>query len=213
MDTGSQPVARGKTWYGQTATIDTSDYGTSTGIEGYPAVFPDTDPADTTLRRSGGEVKAILVRNVSGITLFKCMAVVWSVRGKRVNGYVTTTAAEYAGIVDDHLGSAGVRNGDMFWLIVGGPVLRYTPIATPTCSAGDVLYAKTAANSTGNTTAGTTANEAGRLLPWNGTFTAAETTDGSAGNILLHSYARAISGVTSAETNSLKLVELRGLAL
>ena len=158
MDTGSQVPGRGTTWYGATTTIDTSAYGTTVGMEGQRTVFPDTNPADRTARRSQADVRAILVRNVSGITLYKSMLVTYASGyiNKRVDGYAEVTAVKIAGVVDDHLGSAGVRNGDLFWLIVGGPVLVYTTKGTggftgDAIAADDLIYAITAAASTANT--------------------------------------------------------------
>ncbi len=210
-DTQVQPVSRGKTWYGTSGTIDTSDYGTSVGLEGAETVFKDTDPADVTKARSSRDVRAIFVRNVSGITLLPSMAVVWSVTGKRVNGYADVTAAAVAGIVDDHYGtSTGVRNGDMFWLVTKGPCLVYTTTGTSgfdgnTWAVGDLIYSVTGASSTANTIGGTTADEGGKPI---NVIAASLASSTQLGYVLMNRWGRAISAATSGETHTRKLVDL-----
>lgn len=209
-------VARGETWYGLTKTIDTSDYGSSVSLEGTPAVFDYTDPTDKT-KKKNIEVHAIFVRNTSGITLMGKLAVTWSLtageRGYRVVGYSRSKAEEIAGIVDDRLGTAGVRNGDMFWLLVKGPVLILTPLAadaTNVLTVNDLLFAATAhtTGATGVTTGGTTANEAGGFTIDDGTVSQGETTDGGARNEFRNAYGRAMSAATTANTKVGRLIDL-----
>lgn len=205
------------TYYGSTNTIDTSDYGVSVGVEGEVREFKDKDPSDDTKVRSQVPITAIAVRNVSGITLLPGLAVTWAAgyEGRRVDGYSCVTAAEIAGIVSDRLSTTGVRNGDIFWLIVKGPCLVHTPVAganfgETTWAAGDFLHAITAAASTATTTGGSTANEAGRLQSWRFTATSTGTTDGSALKKLANQCGWAMSAATSGETsgNTLKLVQV-----
>lgn len=204
-DTGAAPFARGQTYYGLDGTIPSS-YGESVHLEGREHVSKTYNPANKVVRRDGGDVKSIIVRNVSGITLYPGMLCTFAsgYRGKRVDGLSRTTACEVAGSVDDMLStSSGVRNGDLFHLLVSGKalVLLSRTAAEAVISAGQVLYAVTAATSQATT--------AGRFVGWGGTFSAAETTDGTAGNILLNKIGRAISASTTADTGSLRLIDLQ----
>ena len=111
------------------------------------------------------DVRAMIVRNCSGITLLPGALVQWATgatlgtapcRGKRVSGYTSTLMTEVAGVVDDMLPSSGVPDGDLFWLIVAGPCLVLTPVysawtAVP-ITEGDSVYAITASASTNSTT-------------------------------------------------------------
>lgn len=198
-------MERGATYYGTSGTIPASTaYGQSVGLEGRPHVFPDTNPSNRQVRRSQNDVRAILVRNSSGFTIYAGQIVLWAsgYRGKRVAGLTNTTACEVAGVVDDHVGSAGVRNGDLFWLIVKGPCLALLSrtAAEAVISAGNVVHAVTAATS-GATTAG-------RFTDWAGTFSATETTNGTAANIVMNKLGRAISAATTGNTGALRLVDL-----
>ena len=204
----------GETLYGPTSTIDTSNYGSSVGLEGGKKVFDFVDPTDKT-KKDIRQIHAMFVRNTSGITLMGKLGVVWSStageRGKRVTGYSRTTAAEIAGIVDDRLGVNGVRNGDMFWVIVKGPALMLTPLAadgTNVLTVGDILFAATAANSTGVTTGGTTANEAGGFAIDDGTFSQTETTDGTARNEIRNAFGVAMAAATTGNTKAARLIDV-----
>ena len=202
MDTGSILIQRGKTYYGLAGTIPASYVG-SVGLEGTPQVLKDLS-ATTGMQRSQSDVHSIVVRNVSGGTLYAGMIVSWAsgYRGKRVDGRTCVTAQEWAGVVDDCLGTAGVRDGDLFNLIVRGPclVLLSRTAAEAVISVDDILYAVTAATS-GATTAG-------RFVKWLGTFSAAQTTDGTAGSIIMNRLGRAMSAATTADTGALRLVDL-----
>lgn len=202
MDTQVLPFPRGKTHYGQERTIPTSDFGGTVDLEGMKVVFADTDPADTTKRRSGGDLHAICVRNVSGITLFKSQIVTWKsgYRGKRVDGYSKETGEECAGVIDDHLGTQGVRNNDLFWLLVDGQMLLWQPMngdLAADLDAGAILYAETAAASTAKTTAGTTADDSGNFEQWDGAVNATQATDGTLTARLKNAFGRAISAASS----------------
>lgn len=162
FDNVSQLPKLGATYYGPNVTIDTNNYGVSVGVEGAEAAFNDVDPSNRLIKRSNRQKRCILVRNTSGIALLPKRIVRWAAnyRGKRVDGYTTTTAAEAAGVVDEFLGSAGVRNGDLFWITVGGPSLVKTDLAggaNNLLPEGTVVVALTAATSQATT--------AGRLAP------------------------------------------------
>lgn len=199
--------ARGKTWYGPTQTIDTNNY-EATHLEGHTVEFPHTDPSNQTVRLDSRPVIMRLMRNVSGVTLYAGMMVA-SKSGyeqKRFDGLARTTACEIAGVIDDHLGSGGVRNGDLCWVHVQGPAKVYTAYTASKLgdvSVGSLLYAITVA------TSNVTTNDAGRFQAWCGTFTATQTTDGTGAAILLNHFGRALSACTSANTNTLKLVDMR----
>lgn len=207
VQTGSAPFDLGKTYY-DGRTIDTSNYG-GVELEGQTATFVNrkVQASGTTVRLQleDNALVARLVRNVSGIALLPGRLVIYkaSFNNKRVDGYTSTTAQRAAGVVDPFLPSTGVPNGDLFWIIEEGtvPVRRSLSNSAADDAEGDVLYAITAATSQATT--------AGRFTRWVGTFTAAETTDGSAANILLNNIGRAMSACTTAGTNQLLNVRLR----
>lgn len=200
----TKPFPRGKSYY-QGQTIDANNL-PGVHLEGQDCVFLNTDPSTTINRRNQGDVRAIIVRNTSGITLSAKRVVKWAsgYRGRRVDGYANVDHEEVAGVVDDHVGSGGVQANDLFWLIVEGECLIQTPMTgagfNGDVAVGDILTALTAAASTGTT--------AGRFQRWNGTFTATQTTDGTLGNILANRFARAMSAKTTGNTNSDILVDL-----
>lgn len=188
---------RGFTYHGGTP----DSIGKTLGLEGHPMRFMDDYPGSGGVRvkRSDSQVYAVLVRNVSGITLTPGRTVSWKAgfRGRRIDGFTTTTAQEVAGVVDDQLPAAGVANNDLFWLIVKGPVLIKTPLAAGAGSVfaeGDVLVALTAATSQATT--------AGRPA----VLASAATTNTAAA--IINRYARVMSAMTTAQTNTNMLVDL-----
>lgn len=198
----SSPIARGMTFYNGN-TIDTSNYD-GVHLEGTVVAFTDVDPSNKTVPRSGGQTIYVIVRNTSGVTLPTRRAVTWAsgYRGKRVDAISRTTAQEVAGIVDDHIGSGGVPNGDLFLLAVKGPHLVKAPLTGAEHSVaagvaiGDLMVALTQATSA--STNGITGG--GRFTTQNGTFTAAQTTDGTAINMIRNAVGRAMSAITSGQT-------------
>ena len=200
----------GKTYHGtRTPPTDYDTTGDTVSLEGTKITFRDYATSNTVglpkSITSGRPLIARMVRNTSGGALLPGYAVTWEAgyEKRRVDGRATTTAVRIAGIVDPFLPAAGVRDDDMFWLVQGGPCLCKTSLAGDgenVISVGDVLYALTAATS-GATTAG-------RVVAWAGTFSAAETTDGTAGLILLNQFGRALSAKTTANTNANILVDL-----
>jgi hypothetical protein len=201
-DTGATPIARGATFYGD-GDIPTS-YGQSVGLEGRTHVSPDVNPSNPTVRRSQNDVYSILVRNATGTTLYAGQVVVWAdgYRGKRVGRLAYVSAEEVAGVVDDQLPATGVRDGDIFHLIVKGPCLTRlsTTAAEAVVAEGNVVYAAAAATSG--------AAGAGRFRPWVGTFSATESTDGTAGKIAMNRIGRAMQAATTGNTGALRLVQL-----
>ena len=93
-------------------------------LEGTVHAFPDTDPDDVVKRRSGGNCVCILVRNKHSGAVTPGQVVTWdSTRphqstGAPAGGAVGVTIC--AGVVDDHLPSAGAAVDDLYWLIVRG---------------------------------------------------------------------------------------------
>lgn len=219
MDAPVLPAYRGRTLYGSN-TIPASTAWDPTGVEGQVRVFNDRDaftpptageytPGLAKPRTQGGrEVICIFVRNNSGVTLYPGRAVAWdpAARGRRVIGYTNTTAQEVAGIVDEYLTWAnGVRNGDCFWLVVKGHCVIPQPEAqasfADSWAAGDILYALThGAGSTAAQSAVAT-SEAGRLTRWATTFSATQTTDGTAARIVMNRVARVVSAISSARSS------------
>lgn len=204
MDTGANPIPRGQTYYGTDGTIP-SDYGTSVSLEGRRHTSPAYNPDSSIVRRNGGDVKSIIVRNTSGLTLNPGDLVIWDsdYRLRRVAGRAFEAAGEVAGIVDDMLSSSGVRNGDLFHLLVEGLVLSRLSktAAEAVVTAGDTLIAAAAATS-GATTGGC-------FKSWGGTFSTTETTDGTAAKVVMNRIGRAVSACTTAHTGSLRLVDLK----
>lgn len=202
MSCGQPLFERGNTFH--EGATDSADYG-GVQLEGQVTYFDDIDPSTPKVKRSGKKVKAVVVRNVGAAALLPGDMVTWATgyRNRRVDGKSRTTAVEVAGMVDDHLPAAGVAVGDLFYLIVDGPGLMNTPLegnANNVFTEGQILYALTAATS-GATTAG-------RPVGWGGTFTATQTTDGSAALIMANRIGRAMSAATTGNTNAKLLVDI-----
>ncbi len=129
--------------------------GQATALEGRIKEFPDIDSESTETRevlRSQRPVTMVLVRNVSGTTLYRGRICRWAsgYRGKRVDGYGYVDHEEVAGVVDECVSSNGVVNNDLFWMAVKGPhLIRKSPTAGAEnlITAGDLLTALTAASS------------------------------------------------------------------
>ena len=119
-DTSVAPVARGKTFF-DGGTVDAAG---ALHLEGTVHAFPDTDPDDATIKRSNGNVVCILVRNKHSAAVTPGQCITWDstrphkTTGAPAGGAVGVTIC--AGIVDDHLPSAGAPVDDLFWLIVRG---------------------------------------------------------------------------------------------
>jgi len=161
MARNSAPFERGSTFHaGETAPTASADW--NPAHQGQVRVFPNIDPNNRRVRRDGGDVICIAVRNNSGIALLPKRLVTWESgqRGQRVNGYAITTAQSCAGVVDEFLPAAGCPDDDLFWLTIKGQTLIKTALEgddTNLISADGVLVSTTAAASTGLTS--------GRLAP------------------------------------------------
>jgi hypothetical protein len=116
-----------------------------------------------------------------------------------VDGYTTLDWVRGDGVVDDHLPSAGVPNGDLFWLIVEGPALMRTDLAggaLNVISDGDRLAALTAATSQATT--------AGRVQSFVATTNVTNAISG-----VLNVCAIAMSAMTTGQTNSAVLADVK----
>lgn len=98
-----------------------ADSGDGSHIVGMRKVFRDEDPKTGALK-SNRTVECIAVKNTSGSALlpgavakFKDAAILSEVDG------LATTSSQLMGVVDEYLPSAGVANGEVFWLVVRGP--------------------------------------------------------------------------------------------
>jgi hypothetical protein len=201
--TASGIFGRGKTFYGG-QTINTSDYGASAQLEGITTIFTNRAPPSSygvQVIRDSQDTHAICVRNVSGIALTPGRIVRFSsgYRNRRVDGYTTLDWVRGDGVVDDHLPSAGVPNGDLFWLIVEGPALMRTDLAggaLNVISDGDRLAALTAATSQATT--------AGRVQSFVATTNVTNAISG-----VLNVCAIAMSAMTTGQTNSAVLADVK----
>jgi hypothetical protein len=190
---------RGKTYHGPNKTLSTT-YTIDVGIEGATKQFDDLDygAQGVKTRRSNRQVTCMLVRNVATVSLLPKRTVRWASgqRGKRVDGYAFDTDLEVAGVVDEFLPVAGVRQHDLFWLAVAGPSLCLMNLAQTTdVSMDDVVGQMAAASSQALT--------AGRVRQFNLTSNAT-----FAVSRAMHKIGRAMSTVASTPTGADVLVDL-----
>lgn len=180
----------------------------SVGLESYVGrvfVFEDKTRSSTTgplLRRGpyGKQKQFKLVKNSSGGVLYSKRGLVYKTGTMQteVDGCNSTTAQSIAGFVDDMIPSAGVPNGDFFLMAVQGPHLVLSDLAGAANNLipeGTVLVALTAATS-GATTSG-------RVAPQD--LTGATQ---NLGNQIQNRIGRALSAMTTANTNADVLVDL-----
>jgi hypothetical protein len=154
-----------------------------------------------------------IVRNVSGINLLPGRLANFTLNasdqlnggqdfGAEVDGYASTTAQFVGGVIDEWLPAAGVPAFDLFWLVVRGPSSVLTDLAAGinnNIAVGDVLVALTAATSQ-CTTAGRVGEQA---------ITATSTSPLALQ--VMNFIGRALSAVTTAQTNASILAEIRQL--
>jgi hypothetical protein len=211
------PFGLGKTFYGGTQSIDVSSSYANVGgigLEGLEGTFDDVlvnVGAPNSAPRSGDVVKARLVRNTSGVTLIGSRLVTYATghRLKRVDGYARTLATEVAGVVDPLLGSTGVRDGDLFWLIEEGVVDLVTDKSNQATdfAARDPLIAATDAAVNATTTNVT--NTAGKVSKYPASFTATQTTDGTALSYNRNCFGIAMSAALTNSTNTALRVHVK----
>lgn len=190
---GQPPLTRG----------NTSTDGVA-GFAGTVWTFEDIDLstsyASARVKRTNQRVQCRLVKNSSGIALLPKRGVTYKAGTNQteVDGYVRTTSAECAGIVDEWLPAAGVANGDYFWIVVQGPTMVLSSLAGNSenvITERDPLVALTAATSQATT--------AGR-------FVTQDLTGATQilANAVQNAIGRALSAKTTAQTNGDILVDM-----
>lgn len=199
------PFGRGYTFY-DGGTIDSNNLG-GVNLEGQEWVFEDIDystgSGGAKKARTGEPVTCRVVRNASAGALLPKRCVRYQATagnyGHRVDGYTTATAAEFAGVVDEWLPSAGVPQYDLFWIVVKGPTNMLPDLAAGANNLipiGTALVALTAATS-GATTAG-------RVAPQDLTGATA-----LLGDQVQNKIGRALTARTTANTTTDVLVSVR----
>lgn len=124
------PFQRGKTAYQNNS--DDLTVTTLAHLEGQTVYLPNSAAATPETRRNGKDVVAVIVRNVEGSAIAAGTAVQWKTgyHGTRVEAADGGAEKAVAGFVDDHIGSNGVQNNDLFYMIVEGPVVAVTKDGT-----------------------------------------------------------------------------------
>jgi len=124
--------------------------------------YHPTPPAvDGGPRASGRPIKAILLRNTSGTTLYgkRLGQIVEGVAAinNTVAGYAVASTAARCVIIDSYLPSSGVADDDIFWGIIEGPCIGQMQTLASAASvvvAGAFLVAGSGAGTATNTTSG-----------------------------------------------------------
>lgn len=160
----------GQTFYGPTKTIPTN-HDPNTSLEGTEKWANDYEPTTSyrgaRAKRSNRQRLFILVRNTSGGALTPKTPVKWEdgYVGKRVDGPVAADGDAGAGVVDENLPAAGVRDGDLFWLCVEGPHLATKATGFTLAQGAHVLYGEDDdVVAAGTLDADKVANAAGRTI-------------------------------------------------
>lgn len=203
---------RGETWY-EGDTPDPNDLSFET-IIGMTKVFEDINWGDKGVKsyRTGArQVVCRLVRNVSGQTLYgKRLVQIDPTNPNHILGYSITLAQE-AYPLDEFLPAAGLQHGDLGWVIIKGPAIVSTPMTgaefqTASIAAGANIIAAT--HNAASTAAGTT-GVPGRASGFTivAATTAGQFTDLT--NSIINRIGRAMSAITSGQTNADILVDVR----
>jgi hypothetical protein len=144
------PILNSDPWFGRGQTLGVSLPAQGTSVTGSQKVFTDTDPRTNNagVFLSNRMVTCIAVRNTSGAPLlpgavvkFKKSAIL-----DEVDGVAAAATDAPLGVVDEYLPPSGVANGDVFWLVVSGPVAITT---AATLAAGALVTATAGAAATG----------------------------------------------------------------
>ncbi len=195
MSYNNSPCPRGTVFYDDSRTVP-AVAGDMNRLEGLPVCYEDISYVDKATKVSGREVKAILVKNVSGIALLPGTLVKWKTGyvGRQVDGYTKETGDKVAGIVDDWLPAAGAADDQVFNLIIGGPVrvrTNYLGDATTPIAVDDLIH-----SNTGSSTLVAT-DGAGKVATLSAAVTEAELGDERA------VIGRALSAATTAQSDTL----------
>ncbi len=161
-------------------------------------------------RKTGRTVRAICIRNTSGAAMLPSRVITLDPTAgyhllQRTLGMSTVLCAPHVAVVDDALPTAGVAQNDIFWAVIEGPQLVYTPLAGSQFNGVDIAVGAPLVAATGSTTGATTS---GRITNVTFTFaTAGDTSNGFDGfRMARNLLGAALSARTTAETNALCLV-------
>lgn len=162
----SQLFGRGETFYGPTDTIDQNAL-KGANLLGQEKAFEDLDygaSGSVKTARTNQMVYVRAVRNTSGVNLLPKEFVQVSADGTQATGRVVNSA-QHGYPVDEFLPAAGVRNGDVFYVVVEGPATMKTAFTGAEfggsdVAAGDSLHSVT--TTAGSTQTGST-TEGGRV--------------------------------------------------
>lgn len=167
--TADPGFGRGQT-LGITVKLYEAENGDGSTVVGTRKVFRDENPT-TGVINSNRTVECIAVKNSSGSALlpgsvakFKDAAILSEVDG------LATTSTALMGVVDEYLPAAGVADGEVFWLVVGGPstVTKTSTSVSAGASYGLSATAGSAAAQSTNPLLGyaiaTSATTSGRIL-------------------------------------------------
>ena len=165
--------------------------------------FPAVDTTATAIRgnkarKTGKTIKAVALRNESGLTLYgKRVVKLTETAGyslvESVDGYAPTLADGNIVIVDDQLSSTGVADDDIFWGIISGPVT----VLTSTVGAdfnGDIAVGSPLVAATGSTSGNSTSGRVSNVT------IAGQTAGTVAFQMADNLVGRALSARTTAET-------------
>lgn len=157
--------------------------------------------------RTNRLVRCRLVKNGTGAALLPKRLAKFSTTageyGAVMNGYVATTAGR-AYPVDEFLPSAGVPDGAYFWIVVGGPAVVLTPLATGEFN-GDIAVGQVLVGLTAVTAGATTA---GRVACQNITGSSQATDYTFAFDQIQNAIGKALTAKTTSQTNADILVEV-----
>jgi hypothetical protein len=187
------PFARGKV-FGITNSTD------GAYLLGQEWIVEDIDPTDRSKKRSNRLVRLRAVRNSFGAAALpkRIARYKTATNNTEVDGYARTTAAPFAGVVDEFLPAAGAASNEVMYIVTKGPSLVLTDIAqTDDISVGDRLVSLTAASSQATT--------AGRI-----DLQVLTGATAVLGEQILNTIGLAMSAITSANTNSDFLADIRG---
>jgi hypothetical protein len=173
----------------------------------FPTFLASGDNRGQKYRPGGGRhIQAVLLRNTAGYVLLPGrLGLLDTTAGyggvQNVIGYTAALAAFGVVVIDPFLGSETVADDDIFWGIIGGPVLCKTPIAD-TAFNGDIAVGAKLIAVTGTTTGATTSGRVGNASLANNT-SAQGAFDQSCALV-----GRALSARTTGNTNADILVEV-----
>ena len=170
----------------------------------YSNVRGAADNRGNKTRRVGKKIKAIALRNLSGITLYgKRVALLKTAAGYNlitaVDGYCAILGNKNVVIIDEFLSVSGVAANDIFWGILEGPVIVLTPVLTGDDFNGAITAG---AQIVGATAVTTQATSSGRVS--NITVATAHATN--AFTLATNMIGVALSTRTTGETNNVDLL-------